>query len=225
LSPCDIIYEDNHLLVVNKPAGLLSQPTDRESNSLETLLKAWLKEKYQKPGEAFLGIVHRLDKSVSGIVICAKTSKALSRLNESLRAKDLQKIYYALVEGSPPQEKGTLEHFLRHDDYRAYASLQPQAEAKLARLHYAIIKRFKETSLLEITLETGRYHQIRAQCAAVGCPIVGDVKYGSKSSLPGGIIALHHFRCTFQHPVTKITLALEAPLSKIFSDLEGISKV
>lgn len=207
----EVLFEDNHLLVVNKPAGLLSQPTEYESRSVETLAKEWLKKKYSKPGEAFLGIVHRLDKSVSGILICAKTSKALSRLNEALRNNEVHKTYCALVENSPKEEKGTLEHFLRHDNHRSNVSEEAFEDTKLARLHYTVVKHFEHTTLLEIDLETGRYHQIRAQCAAIGCPIVGDKKYGSHFTLPGGIIALHHFRCLFTHPVTKQPLRVEAP--------------
>ncbi len=210
--PFDILYEDNHLLVVNKPAGLLTQPTDIQDESLEVLLKAYLKEKYQKPGNIFLGVIHRLDRPVSGIVVFAKTSKALSRLNAAMRAREMQKTYCALVENRPPAEKGTLEHFLRHDDYRAHICQGKEQDAKLARLHYEVLKHHPKTTLLQIILETGRYHQIRAQCAAMGCPVVGDAKYGSRQPLPGGVIALHHFRMLLEHPVTHAAISLEAPL-------------
>lgn len=213
--PFAVLYEDNHILVVSKPAGLLTQPTELESRSVETTAKAWLKEKYQKPGNVFIGIVHRLDKAVSGIVLLAKTSKALSRLNSAIRAKESKKTYCALVEGAPPTTQGTLEHFLRHDDYRASISHAQDRQAKAARLHYQVVKRFPHTSLLHIDLETGRYHQIRAQCAAIGCPIVGDSKYGSTHHLPEGAIALHHMRLQITHPVTKQLLVFEAPLPTI----------
>lgn len=213
--PFEVLYEDNHLLVVTKPAGLLTQPTDTETYSLENLVKAWIKEKYQKPGNVFLGVVHRLDKPASGIVLFAKTSKALSRLNDMIRSKDAIKVYCALVEGKMPEESGTLVHFLRHDNHRAYVSNRADPEAKYACLHYDDIKSTGNTTLLQIVLETGRYHQIRAQCAAVGCPIVGDVKYGSSRSLEHGAIALHHFRLQLTHPVTRVPLSFEAPLPSI----------
>jgi 23S rRNA pseudouridine1911/1915/1917 synthase len=214
--PFEVLYEDNHLLVVVKPAGLLTQPTEHETHSLEYLAKAWLKEKYQKPFNVFLGIVHRLDKPASGIVLLAKTSKALSRLNDMIRSRGVIKVYYALVEGKPPQESGTLEHYLKHGDHKSFVSHQDDPEAKYARLYYDDIKNNGDTTLLQIILETGRYHQIRTQCAAIGCPIVGDVKYGSRISLPHGIIALHHHRVQFVHPVTKAFLSFEAPLPEIF---------
>lgn len=214
--PFDVIYEDNHLLVVNKPAGLLTQPTELESYSLENLAKAWLKEKYQKPYNVFLGIVHRLDKPASGIVLLAKTSKALSRLNEMIRSKNVIKTYCALVEGKPPKESGTLEHFLRHDDHKALVCHRDDPRAKFARLFYDDIRSNDKTTLLQIILETGRYHQIRTQCAAIGCPIVGDTKYGSQINLPHGVIALHHYRLQITHPVTKQPLFFEAPLPAHF---------
>lgn len=208
----DVLYEDNHLLAVNKPAGLLTQATEENKDSLETQVKDWIKEKYQKPGNVFLGVVHRLDRPVSGIVLFAKTSKALSRLNALIRSKEMRKTYCALVEGSFQKESGTLEHFLRHDDYRAYVSNHPEKDAKPARLHYKVVRKIGKNSVLEIELETGRYHQIRAQCAAVGCPIVGDKKYGSRQPFSEGIIALHHFRLELEHPITKQRLSIESPL-------------
>ena len=213
MSPLDVIYEDNHLLVVNKPAGLLTQPTDSSEESLEVQAKAWIKAKYQKPGNVFLGVVHRLDKPVSGIVVFAKTSKALSRLNESMRSKELQKTYLALVENGPKNEQGSLEDYLRHDDHRAHVCPQHHQDAKIARLHYKVLKRKAHISLLEIILETGRYHQIRCQCSAAGFPIVNDTKYGAKpaANFTPGEIALHHSRLSLKHPVTSSMLSLEAP--------------
>lgn len=215
--PFEVLYEDNHLLVVNKPAGLLTQATEQDSNSLENQAKAWLKEKYHKPFNVYLGVVHRLDKPASGIVLFAKTSKALSRLNDMIRSKDAIKIYCALIEGHPPKDSGMLEHFLRHDDYRAYVSNWSDPQAKLARLHYDDLKRNDKMTLLQVILDTGRYHQIRAQCAAMGCPIVGDVKYGSRHPLPDGAIALHHHRLQLIHPVTKEPLVFESPLPEIMN--------
>lgn len=203
LSDLEIVYEDNHFLAVNKPAGLLTQPTDNETLSLEILAKEWIKDKYGKPGNVFLGVIHRLDRSVSGIVLFAKTSKALSRMNDAMRSKEIIKVYHARVEGSPPHSNGILEHYLRHDDWHAEVCESSTPGAKLARLVYTVIERLETTSVLEIKLETGRYHQIRAQCAAIGCPIVGDKKYGSKMPMPQGTIALKHVHMQFKHPITK----------------------
>lgn len=194
----DILYEDNHLLAVNKPAGMLTQPTEQDSNALETHTKQWIKEKYQKPGNVFLGVVHRLDKPVSGIVLFAKTSKALSRLNSAMRAREMKKTYRALVEGVL-HEDGTLEHYLSHDDYQA----KEDPAGKLARLSYKIVKAHADSTEVSIELETGRYHQIRAQFAASGHPIIGDIKYGSKRKYKRDAIALCHESLEFIHPVTE----------------------
>lgn len=203
----EIIYEDNHLLVVNKTAGILTQPSGTEQTSLESLCKAWIKEKYQKRGNVFLEAVHRLDKQVSGIVVFGRTSKALTRLNAAMRSGKTKKTYHALLENAPKAREGILENYLWHDDYRAIVVKEGHAGAKLARLHYKMLSEF----LAEIDLETGRYHQIRAQFAAIGCPIAGDTKYGSKHTLPGNRIALHHIRLCIPHPITQVFLTLEAP--------------
>ena len=219
----DVLYEDNHIIAVNKPAGLLTQPTDLESDSLEIRVKAWIKEKYQKPGNVFVGVIHRLDKPVSGLVIFAKTSKALSRLNEAIRSREMQKTYCALVEGIPQKKQDTLTHFLKHDDHFSYIVNKNDPDAKLARLHYETLKTFEKTTLLQIILETGRYHQIRCQLAAIGHPIIGDRRYGAKKAqniladLPQNAIALHHTRLSLSHPVTKEVLTIEAPLPAYFS--------
>lgn len=211
----DVLFEDNHLLVVNKPSGLPTQSSDVHEVSLEILAKSWLKEKYQKPGNVFLGVVHRLDLPVSGIVLFAKTSKALSRLNALIREKQSKKIYTALVEGKTPAEEGTLEHYLKHEEYFASVSNSKDPQAKLARLHYKVVRSYRSFSLLEIVLETGRYHQIRAQFAAVGCPIVGDLKYGSRHKSPNGLIALHHSHLEIVHPVTHVLMHFESKASFI----------
>jgi 23S rRNA pseudouridine1911/1915/1917 synthase len=216
----DVLYEDNHLIIVNKPAGLLSQPTDIESDSVEVRVKAWLKEKYQKPGNVFAGVIHRLDKPVSGILVLAKTSKALSRLNESMRSRDMKKTYCALVEGSLPKKPGTLTHYLKHGDHCSLISNQNDKEAKLARLHYESIKEIERKTLVHIVLETGRYHQIRCQFAATGHPVVGDLRYGGKKglvNLPANAIALHHMHLSLIHPVTKATLEIDAPFPAYFN--------
>lgn len=217
-----VLYEDNHLLAVNKPAGLLSQPTEIENDSLETRVKAWIKKKDQKPGNVFIGVVHRLDKPASGVVIFAKTSKALTRLNEALRLKEMHKTYYALVEGVVQRKEDTLIHFLKHDDHRSYVSKKDDNLAKSAVLHYEMLQDFGTACLLTITLETGRYHQIRCQLAAIGHPIIGDRRYGAKRGdsllplLPQDAVALHHVRLTLAHPITKVNLSIEAPLPVYF---------
>lgn len=210
--PFEILFEDNHLLVVNKPAGMLTQPDNTGQDSLEVLAKAWIKERDKKPGNVFLGTVHRLDKPVSGVVLFARTSKALSRLNEAMRNKQSHKTYLATVEGilTPPQ--GTLEHYLTHDSHQASISHQNNPEAKLARLHYKVVSQQDELTLLEIILETGRYHQIRAQLSAIGHPIVGDGKYGSRKRFREGAIALHHYRLQVPHPITGLLQTFEAPV-------------
>lgn len=199
----EVLFEDNHLLVVNKPAGLLTQPSGTNRDSLEDRAKAWIKDRYNKPGNVFLHAVHRLDLPVSGIVVFARTSKALSRLNEAMRQRETKKIYCALVEGTFPAAEGILEHTIIHDDF--HAQIHPQG--KLARLKYRAM-----STHVEIELETGRYHQIRLQLSAVGCPIVGDCRYGSTAPFQEGAIALHHHRMAFAHPVTGASLTLEAPI-------------
>lgn len=214
----EVLYEDNHLIIVNKPAGLLSQPTEIESDSMETRVKAWIKEKYQKPGNVFAGVIHRLDKPVSGILVLAKTSKALSRLNESMRSKHLQKTYLAFVEGIPQKKQDTLTHYLVHGDHISHISNQKDKEAKIARLQYETIDTHPNSALLQVVLETGRYHQIRCQLAAIRHPVIGDLRYGAQKdqrflrNLPLNAIALHHFRLRLEHPITKAELHIEAHL-------------
>ncbi len=207
----EILYEDNHLLVVNKPAGLLTQPSGTEQDSLESHCKQWIKTKYNKPGQVFLHAIHRLDKQVSGIVVFARTTKSLTRLNAAMRQKSYKKCYLALVEKAPNAPEGILEHYLTHDDYQANVVAKGHPGAKLSRLQYRILKEFGNYIVLEIELDTGRYHQIRAQLGAIGCPIVGDTKYGSTHPLPQRRIALHHARLELDHPVTQVHLLFEAP--------------
>jgi len=196
-SALEILYEDNHLLAVNKKAGLLTQPNQSGEKNLEDLAKAYLKEKKQKEGRVFLHALHRLDRPVSGIVLFAKTSKALSRLNESMRNREVEKMYLAKVEGHLEEKSGELIHFLTHGSHRAHVG----KEGKKAHLSYAKIQKEKDATLVEITLHTGRYHQIRAQFSHIGHPILGDTKYGAKTSQ--GNIALHHAKLTFPHPISK----------------------
>lgn len=170
-SPFSIVFEDNHLFVLNKPAGLLTQPSGTEQDSLEQQAKAWLKEAYQKPGNVFLEAVHRLDKPVSGLVVFGKTSKALSRLNTAIRAKQTKKFYYAWVDRPPPSLAGMLENFLIHDDFHAQVVSSSHPQGKLARLSYRLVESRGAGALLEIDLlETGRYHQIRVQLATIRLP-------------------------------------------------------
>ena len=171
---------------------------------LTELAKAWVKKKYNKPGNVFLHPVHRLDKAVSGLVLFARTSKALSRLQEMMRERKITKIYHALVDGELPSEQGRLVHHLIHGSFRAEVS----REGKESILDYQVLKREKGATLLEINLITGRYHQIRAQLSAIGCPVLGDEKYGSKRTWKKGI-ALHHSEMRFEHPVTKESLVLK----------------
>lgn len=215
----DVLYHDNHLLAVNKPAGLLTQPSGTDQDNLEDRAKAYIKEVKNKPGNVFLHAAHRLDRVVSGVVLFACTDKALSRLNADMRGHKFTKIYHAMVCGTPPQAEGSLRHFLIHDDFCAKVAKEGDRDAKECLLDYRVIAPAggsgptikSDQSLLEIQLHTGRYHQIRAQLAAIGCPIAGDEKYGSKIKLPGGAIALHHVRLTVIHPVTKDEIVIEAP--------------
>lgn len=208
-SDSEILFCDNHLLVAAKPPGLLTQPNDSSDPSLEEIAKAWVKKEYRKPGNVFLHAVHRLDRPVSGLVVFARTSKALSRLNELQRNMEIQRIYLAEVEGQMPFESGKLDHYLIHGDHRAIVANKGSKNAKHARLTYKILRHNPKSTLVQIELETGRYHQIRVQFSASGHPIVGDQKYGSK--IERKLIHLHSFKVGFKHPVTKEMLSFETP--------------
>lgn len=208
----EILFEDNHQLVLNKPSGMLTQPDNTGQESLEALAKAFIKERDEKHGNVFLGAVHRIDKPVSGIVLFAKSSKGLSRLNEAIRNKATRKIYRALVEGNTQKDPCTLEHYLRHDSHFAKVTNSQDPEAKLARLHYRVLSQENGLTLLEIELETGRYHQIRAQMSHAGHPILGDTKYGSRIPFKEGAIALHHYQLEVPHPITGTMQRFEAPV-------------
>ncbi len=182
-----VVYCDNHILVAKKPSGIATQPDFVEE------MKAWVKKEYQKPGAVFLEPIHRLDKPVSGLVLFARTTKALSRLQQAMRERKIKKTYHAKVDKIPEKPEGTLRHFLIHDDFRA----RIDAGGKEAVLHYKVIGE----NLLEIVLETGRYHQIRAQLSAIDSPVLGDAKYGSKRPYALGI-ALSHVKLELEHPVT-----------------------
>jgi len=206
-----ILYEDNHILVANKPAGIVTQPTSQDtSKNLEDTLK-----EYKKSGNIFLHAVHRIDRQVSGIVIFAKTSKALSRLNSSMREQKITKIYHALVEGiiGTINDEVVLEHYIKHDRLEARVSIKQEKDFKEAILKYKILKIVKNSSFIEISLTTGRYHQIRAQLSFAGFPIVGDKKYGSKTHFTYNGIALHSRYLEFVHPVTKEIIKITADYS------------
>lgn len=207
----DVLYEDNHLLAVAKPAGLLTQPNDTGQESLEKLAKEWIKKKYQKPGNVFLEAVHRLDKPVSGVVLFGRTSKAVQRLNASMRDRNTIKLYFAIVEGQLAVHSGVLEHFLVHDHFYAKVVEEQYPEAKRARLQYKVVEQHPQYTLIQIDLETGRYHQIRVQFSHEGHPIVGDRKYGSSLPFPSEQIALHHYCLRIPHPVTANLLTFTAP--------------
>ena len=211
--PVEILLEDNHLLALNKPPGLLTQPSGRIEDSLEAQAKEWVRRTKAKPGAVFLHAVHRIDREVSGVVLFARTSKALSRLQEEMRARRVVKVYHALLEGLPPEEIGVLDDWLVHGEHRARVVKAGAKEAKRSQLEYQVLKHLDGLTLVEVLLQTGRYHQIRAQFQAAGCPIAGDGRYGSREPTPGRI-ALHHRRLEILHPVRKQTIAIEAPYPK-----------
>ncbi len=208
-----IIYEDNHLLVLDKPAGLLTQPSGTDFKSLEAEGKQWLKETYKKQGNVFLEAIHRLDQAASGIVVFAKTSKALSRLMEAIRQRKAKKFYYAQVEKPPPDSQGRLVHYLIHCNRRADIVGKDDPEGKRASLFYRVIQE-GEKPVLDIELETGRYHQIRCQLSAIGSPILGDFKYGAQIPYSHKGIALHHCRMVIPHPITQKDLILDSPFAQ-----------
>ena len=206
----EVLYCDNHLAIAAKPCDMLTQPDDGDAPSLEEFVKNWVKHEYQKKGKVFLHAIHRLDKSVSGLVLFARTSKALSRLNEQSRLQEIQRVYLAEVEGILSKKDGQLDHYLIHGDHRAIVAKKEDKEAKHARLLYKTVKSKTHSTLVEIELETGRYHQIRAQFSAIGHPVMGDRRYGSQTG-DGIAIRLHGCKISFQHPVTKEVMTIESP--------------
>ncbi len=206
-----ILFADNHLLAVNKPAGLLSQDSGTGLRNLEDWAREWVRVDKNKQGEVFLNAVHRIDKAVSGIVLFARTSKALSRLNEDIRKRNCRKIYHALVESVPQKTKDQLIHSLSHGYQRAEICKEGDAGAQRAILSYRTLRQSGSLTLLEVDLETGRYHQIRAQLSAIGCPIAGDEKYGAKLKAEDGAVALHHRQLEITHPTLKEPVIIEAP--------------
>lgn len=220
----EIIYEDNHLIAVNKRSSDLAQGDRSGDESLDIQVKKYIAAKYNKPGEVFLGIVHRLDRPVSGVLLYARTSKALERLNEMFRSRDVRKIYLAVVKERPPEDEGTLEHFIKKNEKqnKSYTYDSEVKGSKKASLTYKTISRSDKYYLLEIELHTGRHHQIRAQLAAAGCPVKGDLKYGFPRSNEDGSISLLARSLEFTHPVKKERITITAPLPE--SDIWPVFK-
>lgn len=210
----EVLYEDNHIIIVNKEPGEIVQGDKTADKPLSETLKQWLKEKYNKPGNVFVGVTHRLDRPVGGVVVFAKTSKALSRLNEMFRNGDVHKTYWAIVSGKPVKSEGELVNWLEsvEKNNKTYIRALPGARTKEARLHYRLLAEGDRYSLVEVELLTGRKHQIRVQMAGIGCPIKGDLKYGAKRSNPDGSISLLARKIEFVHPVSKEKIEITAPL-------------
>lgn len=210
----EVLYEDNHIIIVNKAVGEIVQGDKTGDKPLSEIVAEYLKEKHHKPGAAFVGVPHRLDRPTSGIVVLAKTSKALERLNEMFRRGDVQKTYWALVANRPQQEEGELTHWLTRNEKqnKSYASDRERPGSKQALLRYRLLCSLTRYHLLEVELLTGRHHQIRCQLAHIGCPIRGDLKYGYPRSNPDGSICLHARRVIFDHPVSHELIDVVAPV-------------
>lgn len=210
----NVLYEDNHIIAVNKAAGEIVQGDKTGDKSLCDAMKAYLKEKYAKPGNVFVGLPHRLDRPVSGVVVLAKTSKALERLNEMFRTGSVKKIYWAITKEHPAQPEAELECWIYRNEKmnKSFAYPKEVKGSKKALLHYRHIASSQNYNLVEVELKTGRHHQIRCQLASIGCPIKGDLKYGAKRSNPDGSISLHARYIEFIHPVSKELIQITAPL-------------
>lgn len=209
-----VVYEDNHIIIVNKTASEIVQGDKTGDVPLSETVKQYLKEKYHKPGNVFIGVTHRLDRPVSGLVVFAKTSKALSRLNEMFKNSEVKKTYWAIVKQTPAETEGELVNYLVRNEKqnKSYAYDSEKPGSKKAILHYRLIARSDNYCLLEVDLKTGRHHQIRCQLAKMGCPIKGDLKYGFPRSNPDGSICLHARRVRFVHPVSKEQIDVVAPV-------------
>lgn len=223
-----VLYEDNHIIIVNKTVSEIVQGDKTGDKPLSEIVKEYLKEKYNKPGNVFCGVTHRLDRPTSGIVVFARTSKALSRLNDMFKNKEISKTYWAIVKNTPKQPEGTLKYYLVRNEKqnKSYAYDTEKPNSKQAILHYKLIARSDKYSLLEIDLETGRHHQIRCQLAKIGSPIKGDLKYGAERSNPDGGISLHARKISFIHPVSKELIEVTAPVPEdnLWQALEAIVK-
>ena len=210
-----VLYEDNHIIAVNKTCNEIVQGDKTGDTPLSETVKAYIKAKYNKPGEVFLGVTHRLDRPTSGVVLFARTSKALTRLNEMFKSHEqISKTYWAIVQGAPRQPEARLENYLTRNETlnKSFIAKPGAKEAKLAVLTYKTLVRGEHYTLLEVNLETGRHHQIRCQLASIGCPIKGDLKYGAKRSNPDGGISLHARQIEFIHPVKKEPVCITAPV-------------
>ncbi len=223
----DILYEDNHLLAVNKPAGLLTQGDATGDQCLLEICRDYIRRRYDKPGNVFLGLVHRLDRPVSGVIVFARTSKAAARLSDQFRARTVKKIYHALVEGRPPRPEGELEHWLTGDAHRLKSTVSAceKPGSKRARLRFSTLATTTDRTLLEVELLTGYKHQIRAQLAACGCPVVGDFKYDHRQKparpepiMDGRAICLHAVTLVVIHPTRRGPVVFKAPVPGYFPD-------
>lgn len=210
----EVIYEDNHIIVVNKAVGEIVQGDKTGDQPLVETLKGWIKEKYAKPGNVFCGVTHRIDRPVCGLVVFAKTSKGLSRMNELFREGKVKKTYWAITKNCPKKEEATLTHYITTDSRinksRAWETRRPDSQQAI--LSYRVLAKGDRYNLLEVDLHTGRKHQIRVQLAAIGCPIKGDLKYGAERSNPDGGISLQSHHIEFTHPVSGIKISLTAPI-------------
>lgn len=221
-----VLFEDNHFIAINKCSSEIVQGDKTGDSPMSEDIKKFLKEKYDKPGNVFCGVIHRIDRPVSGVVLFAKTSKGLSRMNEKFSTRDVKKTYWAIVKNRPEKTEGELIHYLIKDEKKNKSSAYKTEikNSKLSKLFYKIIAKGDNYYLLEIDPETGRHHQIRAQLAAMGCPIKGDLKYGSERSNADGSVSLHARKLTFTHPINDITVEIIAPVpkEKIWMDLLGM---
>ena len=209
-----VLYEDNHIIAINKRVGDIVQGDKTGDNPLSEIVKSFLKKKYKKPNNVFLGVVHRIDRPTSGVVIFAKTSKSLKRLNNMIKNSEIEKFYWAITKNKPEKRNDTLIHWLKKNpkNNKSTHFKKETENSKKAILHYKIINELKNYYLLEVILETGRHHQIRTQLSAIGCPIKGDLKYGFERSNKDGGICLHAKKISFLHPVTKKKILISAPL-------------
>ena len=224
-----VLYEDNHIIAVNKTCNEIVQGDKTGDTPLSETVKAYIKEKYNKPGEVFLGVTHRLDRPTSGVVLFARTSKALTRLNEMFKSHEqIKKTYWTIVQGAPKQPEARLENWLTRNETlnKSFIAKPGAKEAKQAILSYKTLVKGEHYTLLEVNLETGRHHQIRCQLAAIGCPIKGDLKYGAKRSNPDGGICLHARKIEFIHPVKKEPVSIVAPVPEdsLWQQLTAVSK-
>lgn len=224
----EVLYEDNHIIIVNKAPGEIVQGDKTGDTPLSETVKAWIKDKHNKPGNVFLGVTHRLDRPVGGVVVFAKTSKALSRLNEMFRNGDIHKTYWAITQNTPDPAEATLTNHLYsvESNNKTYISPVQRKDTRLSKLHYRVLACGERYTLTEVELMTGRKHQIRVQLAGIGCPIKGDLKYGAKRSNPDGSISLIARRIDFIHPVSKNPISVTAPTpnDRLWSELAAMAE-